>query len=69
MINLDECPVVGIHWTALYVLNIEIIYFDSFGVVHVAKEIKRIIGKRNIFRIQANNSIMCIDIFALHLLI
>ena len=64
LINIDECAVVGTHWIAIYVLNIEIIYFDSFGVEHVAKEIKKIIGKKNnikanIFRIQAINSIMC----------
>ena len=38
------------------------IYFDSFGVEHVDKEIKRFIGHKNtktsIFRIQADNSIM-----------
>ena len=41
----------------------EVIYFDSFGVEHIPKEIKKFIGnkniKTNIFRIQANNSIMC----------
>ena len=46
----------------MYVKNNEIIYFDSFDVEHVAKEIKKIIGnkdiKANIFRIQAYNSIM-----------
>ena len=51
------------HWTALYVKNNEAIYFDSFGVEHVPEEIKRFIGhkntKINIFRIQADNSIMC----------
>ena len=39
---------------ALYIKNIEIIYFDSFRVGHVHKNIKA-----NIFRIQANNLIMC----------
>ena len=47
----------------LYVSNNEIIYFDSFGVEHVPKEIKNFIGhkniKRNIFRIQSNNWKMC----------
>ena len=63
VINLDEYEDVGTHWIALYNLNIEIIYFDSFEVEHVPKEIKKFIGhknkKANIFRIQANNSIMC----------
>ena len=39
------------------------IYFDSFDIEHVPKEIKRFIRhkniKTNIFRIQADNSIMC----------
>ena len=47
----------------MYVKNIETIYFDSFGVEHIPKEIKEFTGnkdmKTNIFRIQANNSIMC----------
>ena len=59
LISLDEYADVGAHWIALYVLDIEIIYFDSFGVEHVPKEIKKIIGHKNIFRIQANNSIAC----------
>ena len=46
----------------MYAKNNEVIYFDSFGVEHVPKEIKRFIGhkdiKTNIFRIQANNSII-----------
>ena len=46
----------------MYVKNNEIIYFGSFGVEHVPKEIKQIIGHKNIntniFRIQADNSIM-----------
>ena len=63
VINLDEYAGVGTHWIALYVKNNEVIYFDSFGVEHVPKEIKRFIElkntKTNIFRIQAHNSIMC----------
>ena len=38
-------------------------YFDSFGVEHIAKEIKNVIAnksmKTNIFRIQTYDSIMC----------
>ena len=65
IINLDEYADVGTHWIALYanVTNNEVIYFDSFGVEHIPKEIKKFIGnkkfKTNIFRIQAYNSIMC----------
>ena len=63
IINLDEYADVGTHWIALYVKNNEVIYFDSLGVEHVPKEIKRFIRHKNIikkiFRIQSDNSIMC----------
>ena len=63
VINLDEYTDVGIHWIAFYVKNKEIIYFYSLGVEHFPKEIKKFIGykniKTNIFRIQAENSIVC----------
>ena len=43
--------------------NNNVIYFDSFGVGHIPKEIKAFINnkyiKTNIFRIQAYDSIMC----------
>ena len=43
--------------------NNNVTYFDSFGVGHIPKEIKAFIKnkniKRNIFRIQAYDSIMC----------
>ena len=36
---------------------------DSFGVEHVSEEIKKFVGNENIianiFRVQANNSVMC----------
>ena len=41
----------------------EMFYFNSFGVEHIPEEIKKIIGnkniKANIFRVQANDSVMC----------
>ena len=62
VINLDEYADVGTHWIALYTKNNEVIHFDSFGIEHFPKEIKRFIGhkdiKTNIFRIQAYNSII-----------
>ena len=62
VINLDEYRDIGTHWVALYLNNKTIIYFDSFGVEHVAKEIMKFIGNKNIltniFRIQAYDSIM-----------
>ena len=63
IVNLDEYLDSATHWIALYVKDNEITYFDSFGVEHVPKEIKKFIGHKNIkidiFRIQADNSIMC----------
>ena len=41
----------------------EVIYFDSFGVEYIPQEIKEFIGnkniKANIYRVQANDSVMC----------
>ena len=65
VINLHEYADVGTHLIALYVKSNEVIYFDSFGVQHVPKEIKRFIGHKNTktfqadIRIQADFSIMC----------
>ena len=62
VINLNEYSDIGTHWIALQVLNNNVTYFDSFVFEHIPKEIKRFIGnknvKANIFRIQANNSVM-----------
>ena len=50
-------------WIALCVNNNDVTYFDSFGVEHVPKEIKRFTEhkniKTNIFRMQADNLIIC----------
>ena len=74
VINLDEYRDIGTHLVALYVNNKARIYFDSFGVEHIPKEIIKFIGINeqsssakarnkniitNIFRIQAYDSIMC----------
>ena len=44
VINLDEYADAGTHRTALYVKNIEITYFDSFGVEHVPEETEDLLG-------------------------
>ena len=47
---------------ALHALNNTVIYFDSFGVEHIPKEISKFIGRSlitNIHRIQAYDSEMC----------
>ena len=63
VINLDEYKNTGTHWVALFVKPKYTVYFDSFGIEHIPKEIKLTIGnkeiKANIFRIQAYDSIMC----------
>ena len=57
VINLDEYENMGTHWIALFVKPKYTVYFDSFGIEHIPKEIKHAIGnkeiKANIFRIQA----------------
>ena len=63
VINLDEYSDIRTHWIALYVNNKTVTYFDSFGVEHIPKEIKKIINNKNImaniFRLQAYDSVMC----------
>ena len=48
VINLDEYKSIGNHWIALYVHNINVTYFDSFGVQDIPKDIKKFIGDKNI---------------------
>ena len=63
VINLDEYSDNGTHWVVLYVNNESVTYFDSFGVEHIPKEIKKIINNKNrlanICRVQNYESIMC----------
>ena len=72
VINLDEYENTGAHWVSLFVKTNEAIYFDSFGIENIPKEIIKFIRskelgsavgnnkiKSNIFRIQAYDSIMC----------
>ena len=73
VINLDEYENMGTHWVALFVEPKYTVYFGSFGIEHIPKEIKHAIGseqsssakarnkeiKANIFRLQAYDSIMC----------
>ena len=62
VINLEEYLGIRTHWIALYANNKTVTYFDSFGVEHIPKEIKKFINGKNkianIFRIQACDSIM-----------
>ena len=44
IIDLDEYSDTGTHWVSLYVNN-NVTYFGSFGVEHIAKEIKAFINR------------------------
>ena len=69
VIHLNEFRLIGTHWIALYVNgnnrkpSSDARYFDSFGVEHIPKEVKKFIGNKkiisNIYRIQAYDSTMC----------
>ena len=63
VINLDEYENTGTHWVSLFVKPKYTVYFDSFVVEHIPKEINKFIRskeiKSNIFRIQGYDSIMC----------
>ena len=63
VINLYEYSDIGTHWIALYENTKTVTYFDSFGVEHVPKEIKKFINNKNIvaniFRKQTYDSVMC----------
>ena len=49
VINLDEYKSIGTHGIGLYVkTSNDAAHFDSFGVEHVPKEVKKFIGSRSI---------------------
>ena len=65
-INIDEFKSIGTHQIALYVNDNNIIYFGSFGVEYIPKQIKKfIVSYKKIYHnkyfnaIQAYNQIMC----------
>ena len=52
VVNFDEYESVGTHWIALYVNSHNVnnvTHFDSFGVEHIPKEIKKAIYNKEIF--------------------
>ena len=63
IINLGEYESIGTHWIVFYVNAENTTYFDSFGVEHIPKEIRKFFENKNIaaniYRIQACSSIMC----------
>ena len=62
VIKIDEYADACTHWIDLFRNRSEFFYLDSFDVGNVPEEIKEFVGnkpiKANIFRVQANNSIM-----------
>ena len=48
IINLDGYKSVGTHWIALYGNDNNVTCFESFGVEHIPKEIRKFIGNKNI---------------------
>ena len=62
LINSNEYEPIRTHWIALPVNDNNVTYFDSLGVNHISKEIKKFIRNKNmitnIYRIQAYDSIM-----------
>ena len=62
IINFDEYYSIGTHWIGLYVKTENVIYFDSFVVDHISKEVRKFIRNKNIitniYRVQAYHSKM-----------
>ena len=63
VINFDEYADAGTYWMALFCNRNESVYFETFGVEHAPEEIEEFVGNKNItaniFRVQANDSVMC----------
>ena len=68
VINLDHSENTGTYWLVIFMEKDEVIYFDSFAVGYIPREIMdriehSFLGNKNIktsiFRTQDNNSIMC----------
>ena len=60
IINLDEYSDIGTHWVALYMQNNDVIYLILSEQNIFQKRLGHLaVIKTNIFRIQANDSIMC----------
>ena len=64
IINPEEYESIETYWIALYVNVENVTWFDSFGVEHIPKEIRKLIGNKNtvtiIYKIQAYDSIVCV---------
>ena len=61
--NINEHESIGTHLIAFYVNAKNVTYFNSFGVEHISKEIRKFNGNKNItaniYKIQTYDSIAC----------
>ena len=64
-VSFNDRPVksIGTHWIAFHVNAENVTYFNNFGVEHILKETRKLIGNKNfkttIYRIEAYDSTMC----------
>ena len=63
VINLDGYENTGTHWIALFVKTNEVIYFDSFSIEHIPKEINKFIGSEQSSSAKARNKKIKANIF------
>ena len=74
LINLDEYENTGTHWVSLFVKPKYMVYFDSFGIEHIPKEIDKFIDndttksssleRIKVIYLEYNRTIqLCVDIF------
>ena len=82
VINLDEYKNTGTNCVSLFVKTNEVIYFDSFGIEHIPKEINQFICSKELGSAVGSNKRLkqiyleykhtiqlCVDIFVYNLLI
>ena len=64
---VDEYENTGTHWISLFVKPKYTVYFDSFGIEHIPKEINKFIGNKKKLKqvyLEYKHTIqLCVDIF------
>ena len=65
VINLDECENTGTHWVSFFVKPKFAVYFDSFGIELIPKEINKFINNDiKVIYLEYKHTIqLCADIF------
>ena len=61
VINFDKYSDSGTYWVVLYVRNNDAIYFDSFGIEHIPKEVKIFVGNKNLKIHDLDLLILCLQ--------